>query len=228
MRLMFEIELEYFLRIIGKVFPEQKGIKEGEEQYDECLSRREIWDDLSSINEDDLKCERGGVIPFLNKWKCRLPYKCAPELTVALQKVEPLLRPLRGCDIESVDLLAPIDMKDGTLRTLTLIEKAFNRIYTVKAGRRTVGFTAASKILHMAVPRFFVMCDEKIREAYGCGDNGKGYANFMFRMNLLARDLISQANGDKERILDCSRWKGRTLARLLDNFNYTVYTLEKT
>lgn len=222
---MFEVELEYFLRIVGKVFPEQEGIKEGEEQYDKCLRHREIWDDLSSINENDL---RTIVIPFLNKWKCRLPYECAPKLTEALQRVEQLLQPLRGCDIESVDLLAPIDMKDGTLRTLTLIEKAFNRIYTVKAGRRTVGFTAASKILHMAVPRFFVMGDEKIREAYGCGDNEKGYANFMFRMNLLARDLISQANGDKERILNCSKWKRRTLARLLDNFNYTVFTLGKT
>ncbi|MEM3389785.1 MAG: hypothetical protein QW491_10305 [Thermoproteota archaeon] len=210
---------------MGEVFPKQKGIKEGEEQYEECLSYREIWDDLSNINEDDV---RTIVIPFLNKWKCRLPYECAPKLTVALQEVEPLLKPLRRYDIGRVNLLMPIGIEDGTLRKLVLIEKVFNRIYSVKAGRRTVGFTAISKILHMAVPRFFVMSDEKIREAYGCGDNEKGYANFMFRMNLLASDLISQANGEKEKILNCSKWKGRTLARLLDNFNYTVFTLRKT
>jgi hypothetical protein len=225
---MFEIKLEDFLRVVGEIYPKEKGVKEGEKAYDECFKYREKWDDLSSINEDDVE---NIMIPFLNKWKCRLSDKCTKKLTSALKEVEPLLQPLRHCNIESTELLASINMNGETLRILTLVEKVFNRIYTVKytlkAGQRTVGFTAASKILHIIVPSFFVMSDEKIRKAYGCEGNEKGYANFMFRMSLLARDLVSQANGDKEKILKCSKWEGRTLAKLLDVFNYTKFTLKK-
>jgi len=152
---------------------------------------------------------------------------CAPRLSKVLQDAEELIRPLRELNIERADLLDPVDVRGRRLRALTLVEKVFDSIQRVKAGRRTVGFTAPSKILHMSVPNFFVMSDQKIRRGYGCEGNVAGYANFMFRMSLLARDLISQAHGDKEMILNCSKWRGRTLARLLDNFNYTKYTLGK-
>jgi hypothetical protein len=221
---LFEVKLSEFLRVVGEVFPDQ-NVEEGERQYDDCLGHREIWDNLSNMDENNV---RTIVIPFLNKWKCRLPYECASELAVALRKIEPLLKPLRGFNIESTDLLALINVEGKTLRIVKLIEEAFDSIRRVKAGRRTVGFTATSKILHMSIPKFFVMCDEKIRKAYGCEGNAAGYGNFMLRMNLLAHDLISQAQGNKEIILGSSKWKGRTLARLLDNFNYTKFTLKKT
>ena len=64
-------------------------------------------------------------------------------------------------------------------------------------------------------------------EAYGCEGNAAGYGNFMLRMNLLARDFLAQAKGNEKIILRCSRLKGRTLARLLDVFNYTKFALKK-
>jgi hypothetical protein len=220
---LLEVKLEEFLRVVREVFPNQ-NMEEGERQYDECLGHREIWDNLNNIDEDST---RTIVIPFLNKWKCRLPYECASELAEALRKVEPLLKPIRDFNIESVDLLASINVEGKMLRVLELIEKAFNVIQRVKAGRRTVGFTAASKILHMAIPKLFVMCDEKIRKAYGCESNAAGYGNFMLRMSLLTRDLIAQAEENKEIILRYSKWRERTLVRLLDIFNYTKFTLKK-
>jgi len=220
---LLEVKLEEFLRVVGEVFPKQ-DVEEGEKEYDTCLGHREIWGDLSNVNENAV---RRIVIPFLNKWKCRLPYECAPQLTVALRKAEPLLQPLRGFDVESTDILNPINVKGRTLRILALIEEVFDSIQGVRAGRRTVAYTATSKILHMSIPKFFVMSDEGIRKAYGCEGNAVGYGNFMFRMTLLARDLVSQAQGKKEMILSCSKFRGRTLARLLDNFNYTKFTLEE-
>jgi hypothetical protein len=220
---MFKVKLEEFVRVIKEVFPNQ-NVDEGEREYDKCIAHREIWDNLSSMSEESV---RKIVIPFLNKWKCRLPYECASELAKAMQRVEPLLKPLRNFKIESVDLLASISVEGKMLRILELIEEVFDAIQQVKAGRRTVGFTATSKILHMTIPEFFVMCDEKIRKAYGCEGNAAGYGNFMIRMNLLARDLLAQANGNKDMILSCSKWKGRTLARLLDIYNYTKFTLKK-
>jgi len=217
------VKLEDFLRVVREVFPNQ-GVDKGEEQYEECLSHREIWD-----NFDNVKTiyARDVMVPFLNKWQCRLSYECVPALTTALQKTELWLQPLRGLNIEDIDLLEPIEIKNEEIRTLSLIEKVSETIQKVGAGRRTVAFTATSKILHMSIPNLFVMCDEKIRKAYGCEGNSAGYANFMIRMNLFARDLISQAHGNKQRILSCSKWKGRTLTRLLDNYNYTKHTLEK-
>ena len=88
---------------------------------------------------------------------CRLPYKYASELTEALRKVEPLLKPLRNLSIEDADLLASVNVEGKTIKVLELIEQVFSIVQRVKAGRRTVGFTATSKILHMAIPTFFVM-----------------------------------------------------------------------
>jgi hypothetical protein len=219
-----EVKLEEFLRVVGEIFPNQKNVEEGEHQYDEYLGHREVWDDFTSIDEDKVLTV---VLQFLNKWQCRLPYKYASELTEAIRKVEPLLKPLRNLSIEDADLLASVNVEGKTIKVLELIEQVFSIVQRVKAGRRTVGFTATSKILHMAIPTFFVMCDEKIRKAYGCEGNAAGYGNFMLRMNILARDLLTQAKGNKEIILSCSKWKGRTLARLLDNFNYTKFTRKK-
>jgi hypothetical protein len=218
------IKLEEFLRIVGEVFPNQPGIDKGEKQYEDCITHREMWDNLSNIKPAQVK---DVVVNFLNQWQCRLPYDCVPYLTTTLQRAERLLQPLRGFGIEYVDLFKPVKVEEKEIRVISLVENLFATIQKVRAGRRTVGFTATSKILHMAVPNLFVMCDERIRKKYGCEGNSAGYANFMFWMSFFARDLISQAKEDKQRILGCSKWKNRTLPRLLDNYNYTKYTLKK-
>ena len=218
------VNLEEFLRIVGEVFPNQPGIDKGEKQYEDCITHREMWDNLSIIKPAQVK---DVVVNFLNQWQCRLPYGCVPYLTTELQRTERLLQPLRGLDIEHIDLFEPIKIEEKEIRTISLVQNLFTVIQKVRAGRRTVGFTATSKILHMAVPNLFVMCDERIRKEYGCEGNSAGYANFMFWMNSFARNLISQAEGNKQRILGCSKWKNRTLSRLLDNYNYTKYTLKK-
>lgn len=79
----------------------------------------------------------------------------------------------------------------------------------------------ALREIHTCVPEFFVMCDENIREEYGCAANGRGYANFMIRMSLMARDLLSQAGGDKDQV--CSRnGKTITVAKALDQYNFAI------
>jgi hypothetical protein len=93
---------------------------------------------------------------------------------------------MRDFTIEGANLLAPINVEGKTLRILKLIEKTFDVIQQVRVGRRTIGFTTTSKILHMSIPKFFVMCDEKIRKTYGCEGYATGYRNFVLRMSLLA------------------------------------------
>jgi hypothetical protein len=197
------------------------GIRKGEKAYDECIKHREFWDNLQNTRLVDVE---EIVLPFLNKWKCRLLYACASELTSTLQKTEQLVQPLRRLQIEDLDAISAIQGNSIADKPFCLIEEVFENISAVKSGRRSVAFTAASKILHMTIPTFFVMSDERIRKHYGFEGNSSGYVNFMLTMNLLARDLITQI-GDKQRILAFSHFRERTLARLLDNYNYTLFTL---
>lgn len=215
------VKIERFQKIVGEVFPKANGITKGEEEYEKCVGHREFWDNLNKIRLEDTKSV---VLPFLGKWKCRLPYDCASELTSTLQKTEAFIQPLRGLQTEDLDVVGAIQGNEVASVPFYSIEKAFSNISKIKSGRRTIGFTATSKILHMAIPNFFVMSDERIRKHYGFEGNSMGYVNFMLAMNLLARDLIAQI-GNKQSILNFSHFRGRTLARLLDNYNYTIFTL---
>ena len=76
------------------------------------------------------------ILPFLGKWKCRLPYVCASELTSILQKTEQLVQPLRGLQIEDLDAIGAIQAKEIANKPLCLIEEAFNNISKVKSGKR--------------------------------------------------------------------------------------------
>ena len=214
-----------FCKVVRDIFPADPDINNiGESQYEDCIKRREIWDNLGKISPSDVQTI---IIPFLNKWRCRLSGLCFSDLTAALQKTEQSLIPLRKLGIENLDVIGAIQNTPTAVNAFSYIERSFRNIQEVKAGAKTVGFTATSKILHMAIPELFVMSDNAIRRKYGCEGNAAGYVNFIVRMNLTARDLILQANGNKQTILECSKYNGRSLARLLDNYNYTMFTLNK-
>lgn len=218
------IPIAGFQEIIGTIYPKQPNIAEGEKQYDDFISHRILWNNLSGVTYGDVQQI---ILPFLNKWRCRLSPSCASDLTVALKRSEQFLSQLRHLKIEDLDVIGAVRNNNFGTNQFLAIENVFSQIQKVKAGPKTVGFTATSKILHMAIPEFFVMSDFAIRQNYGCEDNGAGYANFMLRMNLLSKDLISQSHGNKGELISCSKWPNRTLARLIDSYNYTVFTLGK-
>jgi hypothetical protein len=82
--------------------------------------------------------------------------------------------------------------------------------------KRRIGSTATSKILHMAVPDFFIMCDSGIREIHGVTGNGAGYTNFMIRMSIYANYL--DKNLDLSKLVN----KKTSIPRLIDNYNYIL------
>jgi len=65
---------------------------------------------------------------------------------------------------------------DSLVEDLDAIKDVFRRIASVRAGARTVGATATSKVLHLVNPRFFMMSDRNIRHGYGYSDDEVGYA----------------------------------------------------
>ncbi|MEM4202950.1 MAG: hypothetical protein QXS54_02655 [Candidatus Methanomethylicaceae archaeon] len=201
-----------------KVHEDYKNLGIGDEEpYKNCVKRRDVWDDLSKM---DASFITNVAIPFLKNWWCERPGKFkAEDLARALREIDPLLKPFRTLDIASANIFEPLEPSGK--ETYVLIEEVAEQLRSAKVREngRALGFTTMSKLLHMCVPEFFVMCDESIREKYGCAANGGGYANFMIRMSLLARDLLRQAGKDKDRIFNYS---GQRLTKLLDQYNYAI------
>lgn len=71
---------------------------------------------------------------------------------------------------------------------------------------------AVAKALHLQAPAFFPLWDDKIARAYDCHYK---YIPFMRKMHALAKILSPQVN---------ARTIGKTLLKLIDEYNYAKYT----
>ncbi len=100
---------------------------------------------------------------------------------------------------------------------------------------RTLGATAAGKILHILRPDVFVMWDAAIRKAYGLGDAAPDYEKFMHSMAASADALVSEFRSHCEdsketlprvicRLVGCVHPRPASLAKLLDEFNWLAIT----
>jgi hypothetical protein len=125
---MITINLDEF---IEKVQAYQSSSYALENLYCKTLRQRDVWDSLAEINEQKTS---DIILKFLNAWKCRLSYKCAPNLAKRLRESSGLLTQLNGFSLQDVSL--DFIIADDS------IQEAFRRIASVQAGRRTVAATA--------------------------------------------------------------------------------------
>jgi len=207
--------------IIEKVRVYQSSSYALERLYQQTVGRRDIWDRLGEIDDSKTK---DVVLEFLNKWKCRLSYDCVSGLTKTLRESSSLLSRFDKYRREEISL-------DCLIADSDIIEEVFKRIASVQAGRRTVGATATSKILHLVNPNFFMMSDEKIRHGYGCCDNELGYMNFMWRMKLFADAVIREYSNVRNvpvksifpNLVSECKSTATTLPKLIDEYNWVKY-----
>jgi len=187
--------------------------------YRETVDRRDIWDNLGEIDDRNTIY----VLQFLNQWKCRISYNCAPSLARKLRESSGLLSKFKEYRLEEIS-------SDSLIINSGSIQEAFGRIASVRArtGERTVGATATSKILHCFNPSFFMMSDRNIRHDYGCSHNEFGYVKFMQYMKLFADALIREYSIARNiprhsafpsLVSEC-RSSARTLPKLLDEYNW--------
>lgn len=217
---MIGIDLHDF---IEKVQDYQGSPYAQENIYSETLKQRDIWDKMAEINEQKAK---DVVLYFLNAWKCRLSYTCVPDLTKALKDSSKLLASFSNLNLQDVCLEFLI--ADNS------IEEVFRHIASVKAGRRTVGATATTKILHMINPHFFVMADENTRFGYGCCDNELGYVNSMWRMKLFGDALMKEYLNERkvpreiafQNLVSECKSAAKTLPKIIDEYNWVKYNLD--
>ncbi len=88
------------------------------------------------------------------------------------------------------------------------IKHIFDRLSKIKG----IKYTGASKLMHLTVPKVFVMWDAYIRKECGFKKGqSEEYFSFLIKMQEEFRDI------------KCG--EGRTLAKCIDEYNYVKYTL---
>ncbi len=149
------------------------------------------------------------------------------ELESAIAKIEPVLALFKSEGLETVNL-----SKHG---------EAIKQIFVELCTPKKMGPTAAGKALHLLQPQLFMMWDDNIREGHGLAEIEKvagerslkkrdyieyyagAYVTFMDRMQKLAKSLLADCSIDT--VIEEN--DGYTLPKLLDEYNYCVYTLKQ-
>ncbi|TSA55597.1 hypothetical protein D4R42_05335 [bacterium] len=98
------------------------------------------------------------------------------------------------------------------------------------------GPTVISKVLHLLNPEIFVMWDANIRKVYHkknrlVNDTDKGYLEFLKESQNEIKEAISDFQRESGKTIDeveqeiRSKFDNKTLARIVDEYNYITYTL---
>lgn len=200
---------------------QQFHIKEGDvPYYDDFTAAHRRGDFVHSdgITEDKVR----ELIDFLNQWKTRYPRR-PRELMELLKQVAFLLRRLDHLDLLHADL-------NPSSEVTSKIEYVFDTLVTCGGKNQKTG---TSKILHMINPYLFVMWDGPISAGYAVSDrSAEDYAiRFLPRQQTIARLAIEQVKetrgvNEKTAISWLRCFQGHTLAKVVDEFNYTKFTLK--
>lgn len=117
-------------------------------------------------------------VRFCNKWRCRIEDKEKQGFAILLPSVERQVGRIR----KSLEQIERQDFKQ--------ILKPFDQLISIDG----IGSTTASKILSLARPELYVMCDQAILWELGYSNSSAGYLRYLIlmvdiahRMRLIAR-----------------------------------------
>jgi len=115
-----------------------------------------------------------------------------------VEDLKPYFEKFKGKSIESINF----DNYEDEIKYI------FQELSNIKG----IQYTGASKLMHLTIPEVFVMWDAYIRKAWGLRyGKSDDYFNFLKKM--------------QEEFKDFKKSKNRTLAKLIDEYNYVKYTL---
>jgi hypothetical protein len=196
------------------------------------------WLHLEHMTEPNLGEEL--VICFLNtkEWNSRV---CKPEeekgkmvlrhLKQAVDRLPPYYAVLGGYELGDVDFGRQVRVCDTEMPVIEVVARIYAEFRSIEP---RFGPTAASKLMHMANPRLFMMSDRDIRKGYGLPKDvfdDRSYLAFLVFMQESARHVRETQRGDhlSDRLGDLSQRIGREcgcgdvpVTRLLDIANYPV------
>lgn len=115
-----------------------------------------------------------------------------------------------------VNKLAPLfermNCEDFVSMDIGKYSKEIKEIFKTFADIKGIKSTGAPKLMHLKLPRVFVMWDSYIRDAYGYENgNADDYVSFLKKM--------------QKKFSRCKVPAGRTLAKAIDEHNYKKYTM---
>jgi hypothetical protein len=156
------------------------------------------------------------LLSWLNKWRCRIAGNLFPALSMSLSHWHQQWGPqLPQPHVELVNL------EDADLDILVAA-------YEVLPGVRGLGPTAAAKVLFALHPETAIAWDEQIRVEFNVGEKRQGYRDMLVHSKHEAEMLIADAGrcgiGDPQDIPGIVGSPDRTLARLLDEYNWITIT----
>jgi hypothetical protein len=134
------------------------------------------------------------------------------QLTARLQKLASHFNPFRTEDL----LHVKFESNDNAAH----IKEIYNRLDDI----RYVGATAVSKIVHIMNPEVFIMWDKSIRELYKVEDSATGYLEFLD----INKRLLETVFTDKELKDLRLKFRNKTLAKLIDEFNWYITNADRT
>jgi hypothetical protein len=168
------------------------------------------------------------LVLFLNQWWTHYPSGATSQaaLRQAFLEAKAMLTPMLRLSIVDADFEADILPGISLAMATTVVFS-----YIATCGPRTET-TGTSKMLHMLNPRFFVMWDAAIRRGYKVRRaTGEEYAsNFLPLMQRELQEAITsfaednQATPNRPDIQLEALRAPRTLAKMIDEYNYMKYT----
>ena len=193
------------------------------------------WKNLHNLNTEEVKRR---IIGFLNKWHCRLPStdRLAEKIKETYRLTIPFLNALEDETLENFQFDKKKVVQGEKYTNEEILLKIFDSFCEIGHNFRGV---AASKLLSLINPSLFVMWDTPICEAYGIRAPSEPYIRdkqyvpeFFPLMKEKANSVIDSYMKEKK----CSRSeatkainsfrKWRTLAKLLDEYNWVTYSQE--
>ncbi|HEX6498914.1 MAG TPA: hypothetical protein VF054_07755 [Micromonosporaceae bacterium] len=166
---------------------------------------------------------RRAVLVWLNAWGCRLRYPRPGE--------EDLFDVgLAGWWNRWGGVLPPVDTRLPALPedALPLLGAAFSDLARVRvapgARGRSLGSTAASKLLYALRPAALLPWDEAIARTLHGSRDGDAYVAHLRLGRSWARRLLAETGLDEAALADALGQPGRSLAKMLDDYCYLVCT----
>ena len=156
------------------------------------------------------------LLNWLNQWGCRIAGNLFPALTASLAQWDQQWRS---------KLLQPhVELVDLQNADLDVLADAYDALIAVHG----LGPTAGAKVLFAIRPEGAMAWDEAIRAGLNIGENRQGYRNMLAHSKHEATMLIADAGrcgiNNRQDIPHIVGSPNRTLARLLDEYNWITIT----
>lgn len=114
---------------------------------------------------------------------------------------EPIFEKLKDQEFQQADFIT--------------IGKGIEKLYNILSAIKGIKYTGASKIMHMNIPKLFIMWDRYIQQEYGFDKpSGENYVEFLKKMQKLLKEINWE---DSE----------KPLTKAIDEYNYVMYTIPK-